>query len=440
MARIYIGTTGGLLMLNEGDPHAPTAHFEGSTIESIALDPGTPGRVYVGLYSGQEMRGQHDRVTANGLRGLWRSDDEGETWHECTAGLPHAAITSLAVRSELGRFGAVYAGSEPSTLFVSHDGGTTWQPTGDLTLVPSSSTWAFPPRPHTHHVRWIEVDPLQGERLYLCIEAGALIQSHDGGATWLDRVPGSPLDTHTLATHPRAPGRLYAAAGDGFMQPGDGYAESDDYGETWRRIGDGLEHHYLYGLAVDTIDPETMLVSAAASPFAAHDPGNAESYVYRREACGPWRRAMDGLPDARGMTAPVLRAHPTRAGTHLRRVEPGHQSLPGCWSHLGTDTGALATAFRRPGRARPRVSRVNLPERGCTRVHNRSSLVSGKAAGARIADARAATRSSSSSCSSSCSSRASARNGSSSRPPASTWPTAGTSAMPWTRICPTTPA
>ena len=49
---------------------------------------------------------------------------------------------------------------------------------------------------------------------------------------------------------------------------------------------------------------------------------------------------------------------------------------------------------------------------------------------------RASTRSSSSSCSWSCSSRASARSGNSSRRPASTWPTAGISATPWTRTLP----
>ena len=53
------------------------------------------------------------------------------------------------------------------------------------------------------------------------------------------------------------------------------------------------EHHYLYGLAVDSADPDTVLISAASSPFAAHDPGNAEGYVYRREAGGPWQLAME---------------------------------------------------------------------------------------------------------------------------------------------------
>jgi photosystem II stability/assembly factor-like uncharacterized protein len=313
MTRIYVGTSSGLLILNEEDPQSTSSIFEGSAVETAVLDRANPGRIYVGFYSGQEMRGQPDLRTANGLRGVWRSDDGGQSWQDCTDGLAQSAITSLAVRGGRGSYGTVYAGMEPSALSVSHDGGGSWQPAGDLIALPSSSTWAFPPRPYTHHVRWIEIDPVESAHLYLCIEAGALIQSRDGGATWIDRVPDAPFDTHTLATHRLAPGRLYAAAGDGFMQAGDGYAESDDRGATWRRFGDGLDHHYLYGLAVDSGDPDTVLISAASSPFAAHDPGNAESYVYRREAGGPWQPAMKGLPDASGMTASILAAHPERA-------------------------------------------------------------------------------------------------------------------------------
>ncbi|MGH2616849.1 MAG: WD40/YVTN/BNR-like repeat-containing protein, partial [Thermomicrobiales bacterium] len=164
---------------------------------------------------------------------------------------------------------------------------------------------------------------IEADRLYLCIEAGALIQSLDGGATWVDRTPDSPIDTHTLAIHPLAPGRLYSAAGDGFWKPGSGYAESHDRGETWTRIADGLTHHYLFGLAVATADPDTVLVSAASTAMLAHDPTNAESYVYRRSGGGSWELAMGGLPAAQGMTIPTLAAHPTQDGVFYAASNQG---------------------------------------------------------------------------------------------------------------------
>ena len=46
--------------------------------------------------------------------------------------------------------------------------------------------WPFPPRPSTHHVRWIEPDVNRKEYLFVAIEAGALIKSFDGGKTWID--------------------------------------------------------------------------------------------------------------------------------------------------------------------------------------------------------------------------------------------------------------
>jgi hypothetical protein len=46
--------------------------------------------------------------------------------------------------------------------------------------LPSSASWSFPPRPWTHHVRWIEPDANNLDYVFVAIEAGALVQSHDG--------------------------------------------------------------------------------------------------------------------------------------------------------------------------------------------------------------------------------------------------------------------
>ena len=97
----------------------------------------------------------------------------------------------------------------------------------------------------------------------LPIEAGALVQSHDGGKTWIDRVEQGPYDTHTLVTHPKAPKRLYSSAGDG-------YFESFDYGESWRRPVEGLMYQYIFGLAVDYDDPQIVIVSASMGPSKAY--------------------------------------------------------------------------------------------------------------------------------------------------------------------------
>jgi len=219
--------------------------------------------------------------------GLQRSTD-GQRWERVGAdGIESDAVMSLAVHPEDPD--TLWAGTEPSALYRSTDGGDTWRGVGGLTDLPSSDEWYFPPRPDTHHVRWIEVDPVDPKRVYVGIEAGAFVYSTDGGDTWTERPPGSRRDNHTLATHPDAPGRVYSAAGDGYSEaprasgsraaepPGD--AESADGGETWTHPQRGLDHRYVWGLAVDPGDPDRVLVSAARGAGDAHrPPGDAHLY------------------------------------------------------------------------------------------------------------------------------------------------------------------
>ncbi|MFB6304476.1 MAG: WD40/YVTN/BNR-like repeat-containing protein [Haloferacaceae archaeon] len=204
-------------------------------------------------------------------------------------------VTALAV----GPDGTAWLGTEPSAVYRSPDGGETWTRREGLTDLPSADRWSFPPRPDTHHVRWIEVDPVDPSRLYVAVEAGALVRTPDGGETWLDRTPDGPRDTHGMATHPDAPDRAWSAAGDGFFETTDG-------GDSWTTRETGLSHTYCWSVAVDPGDPSRLLLSAARGPGAAHG-RPAESHVYRRTGDGPWRR-VDGLPTGSGVTRPVLAA------------------------------------------------------------------------------------------------------------------------------------
>jgi hypothetical protein len=213
----------------------------------------------------------------------------------------------------------MYVGTEPTTLYRSNDRGDSWQQMSALNKLKSSKSWSFPPRPWTSHVRWIELDSSNPDYVYVAIEAGALVQSHDGGDTWIDRVDQAPYDTHTLVTHKKIPGRLYSAAGDG-------YFESNDYGQTWKRLVAGLDHYdYLVGLAVDSGDPKTVIVSASQEAYKAHSSTDAESLVYRRISSADdsdsnndsnenWELVSNGLPEPRGTIISVLAANPKIAG------------------------------------------------------------------------------------------------------------------------------
>jgi hypothetical protein len=60
----------------------------------------------------------------------------------------------------------VWVGTEPGEVWRSGNAGTSWEPTSRLEALPSSFEWSFPPRPDTHHVRWIACHPLDPDRLW----------------------------------------------------------------------------------------------------------------------------------------------------------------------------------------------------------------------------------------------------------------------------------
>jgi photosystem II stability/assembly factor-like uncharacterized protein len=119
--------------------------------------------------------------------GLFRSCDGGATWRSC-AGLTEDKIMSLAIRriSDQESPDVIYAGTEPSKILRSNDGVETWRELSSFSNLPSACEWSFPPRPETHHVRFILPDPHRSGRIYAAIEAGALLRSDDAGETWRD--------------------------------------------------------------------------------------------------------------------------------------------------------------------------------------------------------------------------------------------------------------
>lgn len=245
----------------------------------LSVDPLVPGRAWCGTHRGE----------------VFRSDDGGVSWE--LAGLTGRLI--MAVTASPVERDVVWVGTEPSEVWRSEDAGVTWEQTSRLETLASSPEWSFPPRPDTHHVRWIACHPLEPNRLWVAIEAGALVSTLDGGRTWRDRVPSGPWDTHELAVHRDAPDTLRVSAGDG-------YFESYDAGLTWRSPSTGLEVRYLRSVAIDPGDPDVVVVSASSGPYSAYVAGRSDGRLYRRIAPDRWERVRDGWPDPPTTIAPLL--------------------------------------------------------------------------------------------------------------------------------------
>ncbi|HEX2167441.1 MAG TPA: hypothetical protein VHG09_09455 [Longimicrobiales bacterium] len=273
---VVVATDSEVIVVDPESGDLATARGLAERPTCLAADPLVAGRLWCGVRR----------------RGVFRSEDGGTSW--VPAGLDGRLIMALATTPDV-----VWAGTEPSELWRSVDGGESWERMESMESLPSSSEWAFPPRPETHHVRWIAPHPSEPDRLWVAIEAGALVSSHDGGRTWHDRVTGGPYDTHELAIHPSAPDTLRVSAGDG-------YFESEDAGATWSRPRDGLDVGYLRSVAIDPGRPDTIVVSAASGPRTAYVAGRSDGRLYRRAGGGDWERVTAAWPDPPNTIAPLL--------------------------------------------------------------------------------------------------------------------------------------
>ena len=282
--RIVVATREAVLLVDPRSGAVETADARGRRPTCLAADPRDPARLWCGT---------EDGALASG--------DGGATW--APAGLEGEALTAIAASPvEAGEAGAVvYAGTEPSAVWRTADGGGHWTRAEGLDDLPSAPTWSFPPRPETHHVRWIACHPREPGRLHVAIEAGALVTTPDGGRTWSDRPEVAPFDTHELAIHPRRPDTLRVAAGDG-------YWESEDGGASWRSPEEGLGVTYLRSVAIDPGDPEVVVVSAASHAHAAYMAGRSDGRLYRREGKGAWTWVTNGWPEPPDTIAPLLLA------------------------------------------------------------------------------------------------------------------------------------
>jgi hypothetical protein len=267
----------------------PDPVLNGVGARCIAVDPHDPDRWYVGTFD----------------EGLFVTGDGGATWRSPESGPEEERVLSVAVSSAHREDGisVAYAGTEPSNLYRSEDGGRSWQLLRTLRQLPSEPHWSFPPRPWTHHVRTIALHPTDPNSLLVGIELGGVMRSRDGGATWLDHNPQAHSDAHVLLTHAAKPERVYEAAGQGI-------ALSDDRGDSWRQLERGLDRRYAWAAAIDPADPDLWYVSVSRSPFAAHGNGDGEARLIRTEGNG-WQ-PIDGWGD----------------DSHLRRMPYAMAALP----------------------------------------------------------------------------------------------------------------
>jgi photosystem II stability/assembly factor-like uncharacterized protein len=214
---------------------------------SIAMEPGNPDVLLAGLWDfrrrGWTFRSGGDGAKAASGSGLYRSGDGGRTWTELTAGsgkgLPAKPYGRIALAYAPSDARTIYAfiESTDSALFVSHDGGASWE-RGD------KSQWMVW-RPF--YFANLIVDPKNPRHVFKT--DGALILSEDGGRSFatVGGFQGMHGDVHDVFFDPANSEHILAGDDGGLWISYDG-------GNKWWKT-DNLPISQFYHVSLDNADP-----------------------------------------------------------------------------------------------------------------------------------------------------------------------------------------
>ena len=193
----------------------------------------------------------------------------------------------------------IYAGAEDAALFRSTDSGLTWQELPNLRKV-KGDLWQ--PGAGGMCLHSILLNPQNPERIYVAISAAGVFRTDDNGETWKPINEGlrSPYElpdpdaevghcVHSIAHHPSRPEVL-------FMQKHWDVMRSDDAGESWVEVSGNLPSDFGYPIAVHSHEPETIYVIPIKSDSEHYFP-EGRLCVYRSRVGGvEWQALAKGLP------------------------------------------------------------------------------------------------------------------------------------------------
>src|SRR5690349_5199821 len=308
--RVLVGTHKGAFILTSDakrekwDVSEPL--FAGWEIYHVNGSPADPNRLYASQSTG--WFGQL----------IQRSNDGGKTWepvgnkfdyegtpgtHQWYDGTQHPWEFKRVWRLEpsLTDPDTIYAGVEDAALFRSTDGGMSWQ---ELPGLRSAKGNLWQPGAGGMCLHTILLDPSDPNRIYIAISAAGAFRSDDAGQTWKPINNGLKIQyelpdpaaevgycVHCLAMHPSRPGVL-------FMQKHWDVMRSDDAGGSWHEISGNLPSDFGFPIAVHAHEPETVYVVPIKSDSEHYVP-DGKLRVYRSRTGGDdWEPLTTGLPQS----------------------------------------------------------------------------------------------------------------------------------------------
>jgi photosystem II stability/assembly factor-like uncharacterized protein len=193
----------------------------------------------------------------------------------------------------------MWAGVEPSALFESRDGGESWTAVEGLLKHEHRPKWT--PGAGGMCLHTIVPDPQNRDRMLIAMSTGGVYRTDDGGKSWRARNAGVRAEflpnkypefgqcVHKVVHHPAQPGRL-------FLQNHWGLYRSDDWGDNWTDVANGVPSDFGFAMQVHPHDPNTVYIVPMQSDGFRCTP-DAKMRVYRtRNAGASWEPLTNGLP------------------------------------------------------------------------------------------------------------------------------------------------
>jgi len=144
-------------------------------------------------------------------------------------------------------------------------------------------------------------DPANADRFYVGISAAGTFLTEDGGVSWApknsgvladflpDKYPAVGQCVHHMEMHPEEPNTLY-------QQNHCGIYRSDDGGNHWIDISEGLPSRFGFPLAVDPNDGDTIYVVPEESSENRATCDGAFRVYRSRDRGNQWTALTQGLP------------------------------------------------------------------------------------------------------------------------------------------------
>jgi photosystem II stability/assembly factor-like uncharacterized protein len=247
-------------------------------------------------------------VTGEGQTAVYRSPDRGETWD--MAGEPFDCEAVWHVEpGHASHPGRVYAGVKPAALYQSDDNGDTWQPVSALNDHDSRGEWYGGGGGLILHT--IVTNHDDPNDIAVGISVAGVFRSTDGGASWSPSNEGTLSSAemyeewngvaaqhagvhrcvHKMVRNPANTSVL-------FQQNHDGVYRSDDGGQNWIDVSDGLRDRFGFVIGA-TRDGSVYVVPQDMDQIRY----SGQLEVYRmRDADRTWQALTVGLPEVERLT------------------------------------------------------------------------------------------------------------------------------------------